>query len=109
MEVTRYFLSEESISRADLQQNLEHVVIATFNLLLFLQILLRAVAARVWGTILFILHIGILVYHYTLADPEQWLYLSTLGRMQVVARLIFLSVAIMLLNHSPNKDALRGQ
>ena len=101
-------LTVDTISQYDKQQLFENLVVATFYLLLFLQIMLRTVAARIWGTIVFLFHIVWVIIRYGINDPEEWIALSHLGRLQIFTQLLFFTVVAVMLNRSPSKEALRS-
>ena len=98
--------SQDTISETDKQQLFEHLVVSTFYLLLFLQVLLRTLAARIWGTIVFLFHSVWLVIRHAFNNPEEWLALSDMGRLQVFVRLFFFTVVVVMLNRSPSKETL---
>ena len=63
------FSQSGGISQLDKQQLFEHLVVSTFYLLLLLQVLLRTLAARIWGTIVFLFHSVWLVIRYGYHNP----------------------------------------
>lgn len=106
--VGQYLLAQETITRQDVSVNFEHMVIATCYLLLFLQVLLRTVVARFWGTLLFVARIGHEVFEYGVRHPEEWVALGAAGRLQVFCRLFFFLLVVIFLNRATAKEILRA-
>lgn len=99
---------QEELTRRVLQDNFEGVMFATLDLLLCLQVLLRTLAARIFGSILFVFHLGSTALRYAVRTPETWLSLNSLDRLQVMGHLILCSIALVLLNRRPCRQVLRN-
>lgn len=96
------------LTRSVLQYNFEGVMFATLDLLLCLQILLRTLAARIFGSILFLFHMGSAALKYGVRNPEVWLNIEPTDRLRVLGHLIFCAVALVLLNRGRSRELLRN-
>lgn len=90
-----------------LQRNFEGLMFATLDLLLVLQIFLRTLAARIFGSILFVFQILSSAVRFCVRSPEVWLSLQVSERLQVLGHIVICSVALVLLNRRPTREVLR--
>ena len=93
--------------RQFIQLHFEHLVASTFSLLLIVQILLRSITARIWGSGYFLLQIFYIVAKYSVWQPEDWVAATPEMRVQILMRALFFAAALMLINSRPNSTALQ--
>ncbi len=86
----------------------EKGMLATLELLLLAQILLRALAARFIGSMLMLLLCGLRIFEYAIQQPETFVQLTTGNRMRLFIEFIVFSMVIVMLNRSPAKDVLKN-
>ena len=108
VDVTTDLMAGAEHTRQLLRAHFEDLMFATLNLLLFLQILLRTFAARIFGSLLFLLHIGFTTVTYAIRSPELWTLLEADGRVLICGRFIFCTYVLVLLNRDECKNALRS-
>lgn len=95
------------VSQEVLQRHFEGLMFATLDLLLVLQIFLRTLAARIFGSILFVFQIVSSAVRFCVRSPETWLSLQVGERLQVLGHIVLCSVALVLLNRRPTREVLR--
>ena len=92
----------------DLREDMWHLLLGTFYLLLVPQIFVRTVAARISLSLVFLIQVLMILVEIGIRSPHAWTYLSAFGRFQILAQLIFFSVVIVTLNRRPISDAFRS-
>ena len=93
-------------TRALLLHCVLQALFGVLELLITLQIFVRTIAARVFGTGLLFMHLLWSTYSMALKNPDAWLMLDVDGRLRFIGHILFLAVAIVLLNRRPCRQVL---
>lgn len=91
----------QEYTRTILLQCAFQLLFSVLELLIVLQIFVRTIAARVFGSGLLLVHLGYSSYTMAFRSPDTWLMLDTSGRLAFLGQLVFLAVALVLLNRRP--------
>ncbi|MEM7166179.1 MAG: hypothetical protein AAF581_11985 [Planctomycetota bacterium] len=105
-QVADLLTASEELNRTILLKCAFQILFSVLELLITLQIFVRTIAARIFGTGLLGVHLFYSSYSLAVRNPDSWLMLDNEARFAFLGHVVFLSVAIILLNRRPCRMVL---